>query len=101
MKNRIARFPTFKSYGKYSSSNYGVHTLCFEDPLGNKFWYSHKALVAFQAAGTSKKIVCQNNGNPLAEKHLTWIDGGNKKDRVTESQFRLAFQSTFNQELAV
>lgn len=40
----------FFNYGNYSSDNYGVNTLCFNDEIG-QYWFSYKTLVAFNING--------------------------------------------------
>ena len=29
------------NYGRYSTENYGAHTLRFTDAFGNRYWYSY------------------------------------------------------------
>ena len=40
-----------RSYGNYSSDNYGVHCMTMEDDYGNQFWFSYDTLVAFRTKG--------------------------------------------------
>ena len=88
--------PTFESYGKYSSSNYGAHTLVFSDAKGNKFYFSYETLVAF--IGSNGLVVRENNWGPTTGKHLNWIDGGNKKQRVNEEKFNQILHENFKSE---
>lgn len=64
--------PSFYNYGNYSSDNYGVHTLCFTDTSGNRFWYSYDTLVAFRIKGEFH--IRKNVWGPTTGKHLNWID---------------------------
>lgn len=84
----------FWNYGIYSSDNYGAHTLAFEDAKGNRFYYSYKTLVAFAPVG-EKMYVLQNYWNTTTGKHLNWIDGGDKKNRLTYEEFDKAYKQFF------
>lgn len=64
-------FPKYFNYGKYSSDNYGVHSLCFEEG-NNKFWFSYDTLVAFKINGEFHII--KNYWGTTTGKHLNWID---------------------------
>ena len=46
----------FWNYGVYSSDNYGVHSLAFEDANGNCYWFSYDTLVAFQKCGYKRYV---------------------------------------------
>lgn len=84
--------PTFKSYGEYTSSNYGAHSLMFRLPNGIEFYYSYQSLVAFYST-YSGWVVMQNMHSTTTGKHLNWIDKGNKKGRVTPQDFENKLQS--------
>lgn len=77
--------PRIESYGRYSSDNYGAHTLRVH--IGDvTLWFSYKTLVAFSSPDTGR-VVSENCWGPTTGKHLTWIDGGNKKDRLGRDEF--------------
>lgn len=79
------QLPSISSYGEYSSSNYGAHTLRVEiGPL--TVWFSYRTPVAFRAPGVGK-VVRQNDWSTVTGKHLNWIDGKDKKNRVTGERF--------------
>jgi hypothetical protein len=82
----MVNLPQFESYGDYQSANYGVNALRFIDSKGNSFWFSYKTLVAFRSNATGR-VVRQNEWGPTTGKHLNWIDGGNKADRLPENEF--------------
>lgn len=84
------QLPYFSNYGYYSSSNYGAHTLCFTDNEGQQFYFSYSTLVAFRC--DKGLFVRQNDWGPTTGKHLNWIDGGNKKQRVNEETFNELFE---------
>lgn len=86
--------PTFTNYGEYSSNNYGAHSLMFTDPHGNRFYYSYHTLVAFETPKTGR-VVIRNAWGTTTGKHLNWIDGGNKKARVTSEEFARLFAQAF------
>lgn len=81
--------PEFYNYGNYSSDNYGVHTLCFIDSMGNKYWYSYETLVAFRINGEFH--ISENYWGTTTGKHLNWI---NKDHSIREDH------ETFNANLA-
>ena len=64
--------PNCYNYGEYSSGNYGVHSLCFNDANGNRFWFSYETLVAFMIKGEFHII--KNYWGTTTGKHLNWID---------------------------
>ncbi len=85
----MTTLPAFNSYGRYASDNYGSHCLQFSDGAGNMFWFSYQTLVAFNVG--NGKIVHSNDWGPTTGKHLNWIDGGDKKRRLSDSDFKAAF----------
>lgn len=77
--------PNFHSYGDYSSSNYGAHTMCFTDARGCDYYFSYKTLVAFRSPQTG--LVCrENDWNTTTGKHLNWIQPDHKV-RVNRDTF--------------
>jgi hypothetical protein len=77
--------PSFRSYGDYASENYGVNSLMFTDAQGRDYYYSYKTLVAFR--DRHGLIVRENVWGRTTGKHLNWIDGGAKDDRLPASGF--------------
>ena len=72
------------NYGNYSSSNYGAHSLRVD--IGSlTLWFSYKTIVAFQ--NSSGRKVTQNQWGPTTGKHLNWIDGYSKRERLPPTQF--------------
>jgi len=88
---------TYNNYGKYSSDNYGSHTLVFTDTTGNEFYFSYKTLVAF--ACNQEKHVIQNLWSTTTGKHLNWIDGGDKSQRLTKEAFETKYLECFGVKL--
>jgi hypothetical protein len=77
--------PSISNYGQYSSDNYGAHTLRVDiGPL--TVWFSYKTPVAFHLDGFDR-VVRENDWGPTTGKHINWIDGGNKKGRVSSEEF--------------
>jgi len=73
-----------RSYGEYSSNNYGAHSLVVDiGPLN--LWFSYETIVGFSDGGGIK--VCENQWGSTTGKHLNWIDGGNKKNRLKAEEF--------------
>ena len=66
----MMKLPKIKSYGDYSSENYGLHCMMFEDPQGNEFYFSYNTLVAFVHKKMRMKVnvmfVKTNGAQPLA-----------------------------------
>ncbi len=81
--------PTIESYGHYSSDNYGAHTLVV-DVGGVEVWYSYRTPVAFRAL-MGQRYVRENEWGPTTGKHLNWIDGGDKKSRLSSDDFETMF----------
>jgi hypothetical protein len=80
-----AVMPSISSYGQYSSGNYGVHTQRVD--IGDlTLWFSYKTLVAFQFTGKGRTVT-RNYWSTTTGKHLNWIDGGNKANRVDAETF--------------
>lgn len=77
--------PSISSYGRYSSDNYGAHTLQVS-MAGLTVYFSYRTPVAFRGRGHGL-VVCQNDWGPTTGKHLNWIDGGEKSRRVPREQF--------------
>ena len=80
--------PKISSYGRYSSSNYGVNTLAFT-VKGIRLYFSYKTLVAFE--GPEGLVVHKNIWGRTTGKHLNWIDEGDKKTRVDSEEFNRLF----------
>lgn len=71
--------PTIRSYGQYSSDNYGAHTLVVS--IGDlDVYFSYKTPVAFQLPGVGR-VVHQNDWRVNMGKHLNWIDGADRKTK--------------------
>lgn len=77
--------PRIKSYGEYSSSNYGANSLMVE--IGAlTLYFSYETVVAFESP-ESGRLVRQNDWSTTTGKHLNWIDGGKKKERIPGPEF--------------
>lgn len=77
--------PSFRNYGEYSSDNYGAHCLTFSiGPL--QVWFSYATMVAFHFDGHAR-VVSKNDWGTTTGKHLNWIDGRCKKQRVDQETF--------------
>ena len=87
----------FWNYGDYSSGNYGAHSMAFEDANGNCYWFSYDTLVAFQKR-FGKRYVHTNDWGTTTGKHLNGIDGGDKKNRLSDEEFKNKFKEVFESE---
>lgn len=90
------QLPTIKSYGEYHGQNYGLNCLMVSFSSGLVLYYSYETIVAFS---TSKlgQLVRQNDWSTTTGKHLNWIDGGAKKERLTSGQFEALLTATLQQ----
>lgn len=91
MQNELGLIPTFESYGKYASGNYGVNSIRFTFPNGLEFYYSYSTLVAFRSIETGL-VVSKNIWSTTTGKHLNWIDGGRKDERYEYSTMQKKLQ---------
>jgi hypothetical protein len=91
MTTTANNLPTIRSYGRYSSDNYGAHSLLVRMP-GIDVYFSYETCVAFSTPQTGL-VVRRNDWGPTTGKHLNWIDGGNgaKKDRLKGEDFERKF----------
>jgi len=88
----------FENYGRYSSDNYGSHSLKFTDANNKQYWFSYDTLIAFYApdkSGLWSTYVIQNQWSTTTGKHLNWIDSGNKKERLTPEEFENKYVECF------
>lgn len=77
---------SFRTYGKYSSDNYGVNALRLD--IGEiSLWFSYKTVIAFRDGFDGDVIVSENCWSVVTGKHLNFIDGGSKKSRLKRSEF--------------
>lgn len=78
------RLPEIKTYGNYSSDNYGAHCLRVDvGPL--TVWFSYRTPIAFHVNG-SQRVIRENSWGITTGKHLNWIDK-DKKKRVSGEEF--------------
>lgn len=82
--------PTIRSYGDYSSSNYGVNSLRVDFNTISLF-YSYDTIIAFIDDNGNRKVI-KNYWSTTTGKHLNWIDDGDKKSRLDKEEFGLALQ---------
>lgn len=79
-----SELPRFRSYGDYSSENYGVNSLEFT--IGNlSVYFSYKTPVAFISARTGL-VIRENDWGSTTGKHLNWIDD-DKSKRISGDEF--------------
>lgn len=81
--------PSIHSYGRYSSDNYGAHTLCVSI-MGVDIYFSYKTPIAFRAPGCGL-VVHQNDWGATTGKHLNFINP-DKKIRVNDERFNQLWQ---------
>lgn len=80
----MTTLPTVESYGRYSSSNAGANSLKMSI-AGLEVYFSYETIIAFR--GRNGLRVIKNQWQTTTGKHLNWIDGGNKKERLEPEQF--------------
>lgn len=74
--------PTISNYGKYSSDNYGAHTLRV-DIAGVTVWFSYQTPVAFRVG--NQMVISENIWGRTTGKHLNWIS--DRSERVSHEEF--------------
>ncbi len=79
------QLPTIRSYGDYSSSNYGAHTLEVNLP-GLTLYFSYQTVIAYHDLQEGE-VVSKNVWGKTTGKHLNFIDNGNKADRLPHDEF--------------
>jgi len=84
--NYISDIVRFASYGNYSSNNYGVNALVFQDVNKVLYYFSYKTLVAFEHVSTGL-VIRENIWGNTTGKHLNWIDNDKSKRVNTETFF--------------
>jgi hypothetical protein len=84
--------PFFESYGDYTSSNYGRHTIVFRFPNSLSIYFSYDTPVAFSFRG---ETVCrENEWSVTTGKHLNWIEP-RKSKRLPGAEFEKRLASLF------
>lgn len=82
------------NYGNSSSNNYGANSLAIQ--FGTRqIYFSYDTVVSFR--GTNSKgeyfdCTIQNYWHTTTGKHLNWIDGGDKKNRLSKEEFKIKLQ---------
>jgi hypothetical protein len=80
--------PKIGNYGRYTSGNYGAHTLYIViGPL--TIWFSYKTAIAFQVDGNDR-VIHKNIWSTTTGKHLNMIDY-DKSKRVSAEVFQKAW----------
>jgi hypothetical protein len=89
----MMNLPNFRTYGNYTSSNYGAHCLQFNVPGIGTIWFSYKTPVAFQ---TNSTFACRvNDWGPTTGKHLNCIEP-DKSKRIPGDQFERILSEAFS-----
>ena len=89
----MTNFVEYYNYGRYSSDNYGVNSLCFIDAANNEFYFSYKTLVAFRYG--SEFHIIKNQWGTTTGKHLNWINP-DKTIREDEETFTKNYNRLVN-----
>ena len=64
---------------------YDTNTLKIE-MWGLTLWFSYQTVIAFQERGKAMRV-CENAWSNTTGKHISAIDGGNKKARIPRDAF--------------
>lgn len=82
------------NYGNYSSDNYGANTIAVQ--MGQRtVYYSYDTVVSFRGYNSKGKYfncTIKNYWNNTTGKHLNWLDGGDKKSRLSDAEFQEQLQ---------
>ena len=84
---------TIESYGDYSNSNYGTHTMKVTLENGDLLYYSYRTLIAF--THNHKLYICENIWGSTTGKHLNFINR-DKKIRLNALEFEALFEKFHN-----
>ncbi len=84
---------TIESYGDYSNSNYGTHTMKVTLENGDLLYYSYRTLIAF--THNNELFICENIWGSTTGKHLNFIDR-DKKRRLKSEEFESKFDQLHN-----
>ena len=60
--------------------------------MGWRFAFSYQTVVGFIPPGGGIWRVIQNYWGPTTGKHLNWLDGGDKKSRLSSEEFNKALE---------
>lgn len=92
----MTTLPVVSNYGRYSSDNYGAHTLKVD--LGEiEFYYSYETIVAYREKGY---LVCsQNVWTVTTGKHLNFIEP-NKKQRIINEEFNKMLEKAIERHIS-
>ena len=82
------------AYKHYLRSTRNLYYI--EEKPGVRIYYSYVTPVAFLANGVLK--VSENRWSVTTGRHLTWIDGGAKKDRLPHDQFKKELEDIKGQQ---
>jgi len=85
------------NYGKYSNSNYGIHTLQVNMPKITVY-FSYKTIIAFHTMDEGL-ITCENIWTVTTGKHLNWIDN-NKDSRLPYDEFQARLNAAISKIFA-
>lgn len=80
---KLKELATIRSYGEYSSENYGAHSLKVSLPE-IEIYFSYETPVAFWFAG--RLTVCRNDWGVTTGKHLNWINPDHST-RIPQDEF--------------
>lgn len=95
----MPELPEISNYGKYSSDNYGAHTLRVDLGVMTLF-YSYSTIIAYRDAADGR-VVCENSWSTTTGKHLNWIDGGDKKSRRARATFEIMLADALKRHLVM
>jgi len=93
----MPQLPKITSYGNYASDNYGVNSLKVVLETIT-LYYSYETIIAYRDIQDGL-VVHQNVWGVTTGKHLNWIDGGNKTDRLDGDNFDEMLQAALSRHI--
>lgn len=86
------QLPQIRTYGEYKGNgNYGAH--CLMVNIGAlALYFSYETIVAFSTSYAGLKVR-KNDWSATTGKHLNWIDGGEKENRLDSEVFEQALKT--------
>ena len=78
---------TYGNYSDNTSQSYVKRRASKWSANGVIFYKSYDTIIAFETMGNLLKV-CENCWSSTTGKHLNWLDGGNKKNRLDRETFQ-------------
>jgi len=89
-----SQLPRWRSYGDYSSENYGAHSIEMTIK-GMTLYFSYQTVVAFRNARGYELVISKNVWGTTTGRHLNWINPDHKI-RIENKEFEKKLQEVID-----